>query len=57
MDVNENINDIKEKIQHLSMNHAGLLGEMERLRKEVALLGKKQVNKRKTIRKKKKDIL
>lgn len=36
--VNEQINHLHEKIQHLSLNNASLLGEMQRLESEIARL-------------------
>jgi len=44
MMLNDTVSDIQEKISHLSLNHASLLGEIERLRKEIS--GKKSVNKK-----------
>jgi len=41
--LNDAFSDIHEKIQHLSMNHASLLGEIEKLREEMH--GKKGVKK------------
>ena len=43
--LNEAFSDIHEKIQHLSLNHATLLGEIEKLRKEVALISEKKERK------------
>ena len=45
--VNDSIADLQGKIQHLSLNHASLLGEMANLRREVNDLRddvKKKVN-------------
>jgi len=33
--LNDAFSDLNEKIQHLSMNHASLLGEIEKLRERV----------------------
>jgi len=33
--LNDAFSDIHEQIQHLSMNHASLLGEIEKLREKV----------------------
>ena len=33
--LNDSVSDIHDKIQHLSLNHATLLGEIERLRKKI----------------------
>ena len=50
MNLNDTVSDIHEKIQHLSMNHATLLGEMEKLRGKSSV--KKPV-KKKTSKKRK----
>lgn len=47
--LNDAFSDIHEQIQHLSMNHASLLGEIEKLREE--LHGKKGT-KKKAVKKK-----
>jgi hypothetical protein len=33
--LNDAFSDLNDKIQHLSMNHANLLGEIEKLRREI----------------------
>ena len=49
--LNDAFSDLNEKIQHLSLNHATLLEEIEKLRKE--LTGKnKPTQKKKTPKKK-----
>jgi prefoldin subunit 5 len=41
--VNDSINDLHNKISHLSMNHASLLSEMAKLKEQIAKLsGKKK---------------
>jgi len=40
--VNEELATLKTRIQHLSMNNATLLAEMENMRREIASLGKKK---------------
>ena len=40
--VNDSINDLHNKITHLSLNHAGLLAEMQKLKEEIAKLSKKK---------------
>jgi len=40
--VNEELATLKTRMQHLSMNNATLLAEMENMRKEIASLGKKK---------------
>ena len=35
--LNDAFSDIHEKIQHLSMNHATLLGEIEKLKKQIGV--------------------
>ena len=51
--LNDAFSDLHDKVQHLSMNHALLLEEIEKLRNEV--VGKKSVKKvvKKASRKKK----
>jgi hypothetical protein len=39
--LNDAFSDLNDKIQHLSLNHAELLGEIERLRKVVDKKSKK----------------
>jgi len=34
--INDTISDMQEKIQHLSLNHAALLGEIETLRERMS---------------------
>jgi len=45
--INDAISDVHDKIQHLSMNHATLLDEVEKLRREIS-----QSKPKKTIAKK-----
>jgi len=40
--VNEELATLKTRIQHLSMNNATILAEIEKLRQEVASLKKKK---------------
>jgi peptidoglycan hydrolase CwlO-like protein len=47
MSVNEQINNLHDKIQHLSLNHASLLGEIKRLEADMAKLQKKPKAKKK----------
>lgn len=48
--LNDAFSDLHDKMQHLSLNHATLLGEIEKLREEVSINSKKK----KTTKKKKK---
>jgi len=41
--LNDAFSDLHEKVQHLSLNHAMLLEEIGRLRKEVGISGKKKI--------------
>jgi predicted nucleic acid-binding Zn-ribbon protein len=51
--LNDAFSDLNEKIQHLSMNHATLLEEIERLRENLnPTKKKKSVKKKKTAKKK-----
>tara|TARA_Y100000310_G_scaffold119843_1_gene118572 strand:+ start:825 stop:1067 length:243 start_codon:yes stop_codon:yes gene_type:complete len=55
--LNDAFSDIHDKIQHLSLNHASLLGEIERLKKEisgksVSKIKTKKVVKKRPVRKK-----
>jgi len=46
MMLNDAFSDLHEKIQHLSLNHAGLLEELGRIRTELAKIsGKKSTSK------------
>ena len=43
IEVNESINDLHNKITHLSMNHASLLSEMQKLKEQITKIsGKKK---------------
>ena len=48
--VNDAVSDIQDKISHLSLNQATLLGEVEKLRKEVG--GRKSAVKKRVGKKK-----
>ncbi len=48
--LNDAFSDLHDKVQHLSLNHAKLLGEVEKLREEVSNTSKKK----KSTKKKKK---
>ena len=54
--LNEAVSDLHEKIQHLSMNHASLLDEVDNLRKQLGIKKKtkKKSSKKKKSKKKKK---
>ena len=43
MMLNDAFSDLHEKISHLSLNHAGLLEELGRIRKELSTVGKKRI--------------
>lgn len=43
--LNDAFSDLNDKIQHLSLNNATLLGEIEKLREEVAEVSGKKVKK------------
>ena len=45
--LNDAFSDLHEKIQHLSLNHAMLLGEIEKLKKETTEKPKKKQTKKK----------
>jgi len=49
--LNDAFSDIHEKVQHLSLNHAMLLEEVEKLRKEIEAKPKKTSVKKKTNKK------
>ncbi len=49
--LNDAFSDLHDKVQHLSLNHAMLLEEIEKLRKEIG--GKKPAAKKKAAKKKK----
>ncbi|RMD46137.1 hypothetical protein D6829_00280 [Candidatus Pacearchaeota archaeon] len=52
--LNDAFSELREKVQHLSLNHATLLEEVRKLRKEVEkLTGKKLSAKKKKTSKKK----
>lgn len=44
--LNDVFSDLNEKIRHLSMNHATLLGEIEKLREEIKKGSKKSKKKK-----------
>jgi hypothetical protein len=45
--LNDAFSDLNDKIQHLSMNHANLLGEIEKLRREFdSKKGEKKIAKK-----------
>ena len=44
--LNDAFSDIHEKIQHLSLNHATLLEEIEKLRTEVGKISEKKTKKK-----------
>jgi len=44
MMLNDAFSDLHEKIQHLSLNHAGLLEELGRIRNEIAKISGKKKN-------------
>ncbi|MFH1238121.1 MAG: hypothetical protein ABIH79_02435 [archaeon] len=44
--LNDAFSDIHEKIQHLSLNHATLLEEIEKLRVEVAKISENKTKKK-----------
>ena len=46
--LNDAFSDMHDKIQHLSLNHAVLLGEVEKLRNEVSNITGKPVSARST---------
>ena len=50
--LNDAFSDIHDKIQHLSMNHATLLEEVERLRKELEGTKAKKTVAKKAVKKK-----
>lgn len=50
--LNDAFSDIHDKIQHLSLNHATLLSEIEKLRSELKTSGKKPKEKVKLVKKK-----
>ncbi len=52
--LNDAFSDIHDKVQHLNMNHATLLGEIEKLREEISNTSKKKKTTKKTTKKKKK---
>lgn len=53
MMLNDAFSDLHEKIQHLSLNHAGLLEELGRIRREIStILGKKKSGSVKTVKQK-----
>lgn len=52
--LNDAFSDIHDKIQHLSLNHATLLQEIEKLRSEVGKTSNKKTAKKKTVKKSKK---
>ena len=45
--LNDAFSDLNDKIQHLSLNHATLLEEITKLRKELTKPNKKQIKKKK----------
>jgi len=49
--LNDAFSDLNDKIQHLSLNHATLLGEVEKLRAEIGKTSGKKIGK--SIKKKK----
>jgi len=56
--LNDAFSDLHEKVQHLSINHATLLEEVEKLRKEIAgSTSKKVVAKAAPAKMKKKDVI
>lgn len=50
--LNDAFSDMHDKIQHLSLNHAMLLEEVEKLRNELSKVGKKTPVKKKAAKKK-----
>ena len=50
--LNDAFSDIHDKIQHLSLNHATLLQEIEKLRSEIKKTPAKKAAKKKTVKKK-----
>lgn len=50
MMLNDALDTLREQIQHLSLNHAALLGEIERLRKGDKKVDKKNGGKKKVVR-------
>lgn len=50
--LNDAFSDMHDKIQHLSLNHAVLLGEVEKLRSEVLGMSKKSTKKKVATKKK-----
>lgn len=50
--LNDAFSDVHEKIRHLSINHATLLEEIERLRAELAKISGKKPSKKKVVIKK-----
>ena len=54
--LNDSVSDLHDKIQHLSMNHAGLLEKIQRIENEVVKVGKKEKNVEQTVKSLKKKI-
>jgi len=52
--LNDAFSDIHDKVQHLSLNHAMLLEEIEKLRSELAKATGKKITKKKVATKNKK---
>jgi len=44
--LNDAFSDLHDKIQHLSLNHATLLGEVEKLREEITKLSGKRTSRK-----------
>ena len=45
--LNDAFSDLHDKVQHLSLNHATILGEVEKLREELSNASKKKTTKKK----------
>jgi len=45
--LNDAFSDLHDKVQHLSLNHATLLGEITKLRREITKPTKKKTTKKK----------